>query len=141
MKALTSLDGLLRISFCSERMLCRACDFVHHVTAFDTSGSLDYLCGGQTELDSFLIEISALILAKKDDDGSFLVDKIQDKTGMKGTGTALPQAEQCLRVVINIHLYTVWQILSNILHAGLIPALECFSSIIAVGRQMSLTQV
>ena len=42
----------------------------------------------QTELDSFLIEISALILAKKDDDGSFLVDKILDKTGMKGTGGA-----------------------------------------------------
>lgn len=41
------------------------------------------------ELESFLIEISALILDKKDDqvdDGSFLVDKILDKTGMKGTG-------------------------------------------------------
>ena len=40
----------------------------------------------QSELDSFLIEISALILAKKDEDGSFLVNKILDKTGMKGTG-------------------------------------------------------
>ena len=40
----------------------------------------------QTELDSFLIEISALILAFKDEDGSFLVNKILDKTGMKGTG-------------------------------------------------------
>ncbi|CAK0780217.1 hypothetical protein CVIRNUC_004973 [Coccomyxa viridis] len=39
-----------------------------------------------TELDSFLIEISALILAFKDEDGSFLVNKILDKTGMKGTG-------------------------------------------------------
>ncbi|KAK9845753.1 hypothetical protein WJX81_001436 [Elliptochloris bilobata] len=39
------------------------------------------------ELDSFLIEISALILAKKDEDGkTFMVDKILDKTGMKGTG-------------------------------------------------------
>ena len=43
----------------------------------------------QSELDSFLIEISALILAKKDEDGStFLVNKILDKTGMKGTGAA-----------------------------------------------------
>lgn len=41
------------------------------------------------ELSSFLIEISAIILGKKDDqkaDGSYLVDKIMDKTGAKGTG-------------------------------------------------------
>lgn len=41
----------------------------------------------QGELDSFLIEISSLILPTKDDKGEgFLVDKILDKTGMKGTG-------------------------------------------------------
>lgn len=41
----------------------------------------------QTELDSFLIQISAEILAFKDPDGSgYLVDRILDKTGMKGTG-------------------------------------------------------
>jgi len=44
----------------------------------------------KAELNSFLIEISALILAKKDEQapesGAFLVDKILDKTGMKGTG-------------------------------------------------------
>ena len=42
------------------------------------------------ELESYLIEISSLILAKKDDQSGksddFLVDKILDKTGMKGTG-------------------------------------------------------
>merc|ERR1740138_1111787 len=41
------------------------------------------------DLQSFLVEITALIMAKKDDqvhDGSFLADKILDKTGMKGTG-------------------------------------------------------
>ena len=42
----------------------------------------------QTELDSFLIEISALILAFKDEDGQPLVNKILDKTGMKGTGVS-----------------------------------------------------
>lgn len=43
----------------------------------------------QGDLDSFLIEITSLILPKKDDKGDgFLVDKIQDKTGMKGTGAA-----------------------------------------------------
>jgi 6-phosphogluconate dehydrogenase len=38
------------------------------------------------ELDSFLIEISATIFAKKDDDGQPMVDKILDTAGQKGTG-------------------------------------------------------
>jgi 6-phosphogluconate dehydrogenase len=38
------------------------------------------------ELDSYLIEISRDILAKKDDDGAPLVDKILDTAGQKGTG-------------------------------------------------------
>ncbi|QEE29463.1 decarboxylating NADP(+)-dependent phosphogluconate dehydrogenase [Terriglobus albidus] len=38
------------------------------------------------ELDSFLIEISAEIFAKKDDDGQPLLDKILDTAGQKGTG-------------------------------------------------------
>src|SRR5262245_37610553 len=38
------------------------------------------------ELDSFLIEITANILAFKDTDGQSLVDKILDTAGQKGTG-------------------------------------------------------
>ena len=38
------------------------------------------------DLDSYLIEISRDILAKKDDDGQPLVDKILDTAGQKGTG-------------------------------------------------------
>lgn len=39
------------------------------------------------ELNSFLIEITANIMAKRDEEnGAFLVDNILDKTGMKGTG-------------------------------------------------------
>src|SRR5882757_4523029 len=38
------------------------------------------------ELDSFLIEITRDILAKKDEDGAPLVDKILDTAGQKGTG-------------------------------------------------------
>jgi 6-phosphogluconate dehydrogenase len=38
------------------------------------------------DLDSYLVEISRDILAKKDDDGSPLVDKILDTAGQKGTG-------------------------------------------------------
>lgn len=41
----------------------------------------------QGELESFLIEITAKIFTRKDDEGDgHLVDKILDKTGMKGTG-------------------------------------------------------
>ncbi|KAA8490860.1 6-phosphogluconate dehydrogenase, decarboxylating [Porphyridium purpureum] len=40
----------------------------------------------KTELDSYLIEITANILAHKDEDGSPMVDKILDKAGQKGTG-------------------------------------------------------
>jgi 6-phosphogluconate dehydrogenase len=41
----------------------------------------------QGDLQSFLIEISAVILGKKDDKAEgYLVDKIVDKTGAKGTG-------------------------------------------------------
>jgi 6-phosphogluconate dehydrogenase len=40
----------------------------------------------QGELDSYLIEISRDILAKKDEDGTPLVDKILDTAGQKGTG-------------------------------------------------------
>src|ERR1700719_622559 len=38
------------------------------------------------ELDSYLIEISAAIFAKKDDDGQPMLDKILDTAGQKGTG-------------------------------------------------------
>ena len=40
----------------------------------------------KTELESYLIEITADILAFKDEDGLPLVDKILDKAGQKGTG-------------------------------------------------------
>ena len=38
------------------------------------------------ELDSYLIEITKDILAYQEDDGTFLVDKILDAAGQKGTG-------------------------------------------------------
>lgn len=40
----------------------------------------------KTELDSYLIEISANILQFKDDKGEYLVEKIRDTAGQKGTG-------------------------------------------------------
>lgn len=40
-----------------------------------------------TELNSYLIEITAAVLAKKDDDGAPLVEKILDVAQQKGTGS------------------------------------------------------
>lgn len=40
----------------------------------------------KTELESYLIEITANILKVKEADGSYLVDKILDKSAQKGTG-------------------------------------------------------
>ncbi len=41
---------------------------------------------GRGRLDSYLIEITADILAYKEEDGSYLVDNILDAAGQKGTG-------------------------------------------------------
>lgn len=50
----------------------------------------------KTELDSYLIEITADIFAVKDADGSPLIDKILDTAGQKGTGkwTAVTSLEE-----------------------------------------------
>ena len=40
----------------------------------------------KTELDSYLIEISANILQYQDEKGEYLVEKIRDTAGQKGTG-------------------------------------------------------
>jgi 6-phosphogluconate dehydrogenase len=40
----------------------------------------------KSELDSFLIEITAAIFAKRDEDGKPLIDQILDSAGQKGTG-------------------------------------------------------
>jgi len=54
------------------------------------------------ELDSFLIEISAEIFAKKDDDGKPMLDKILDAAGQKGTGkwTAISALDLAMPVTL-----------------------------------------
>jgi 6-phosphogluconate dehydrogenase len=54
------------------------------------------------ELDSFLIEISAEIFAKKDDDGQPMLDKILDAAGQKGTGkwTAISALDLAMPVTL-----------------------------------------
>ena len=56
----------------------------------------------KTELDSYLIEITADILAYKDEDGKPLVDKILDTAGQKGTGkwTAINALEESVPLTL-----------------------------------------
>jgi len=56
----------------------------------------------KTELDSYLIEISAEILKFKDTDGTPLVEKIRDTAGQKGTGkwTGIESLEQGMPVTL-----------------------------------------
>lgn len=54
------------------------------------------LCVVQTELSSFLMEITSLIFGRKDDqkEDGWLLDVIKDQTGMKGTGALAYQPSQ-----------------------------------------------
>ncbi|MEO7982750.1 MAG: NADP-dependent phosphogluconate dehydrogenase [Bacteroidota bacterium] len=57
----------------------------------------------KTELQSFLIEITATVLTKKDDDtGKLLVDMILDKAKQKGTGMWTSQSAMDLNVPLTI---------------------------------------
>jgi len=60
------------------------------------------------ELDSYLIEISRDILAKKDDDGQPLVDKILDTAGQKGTGKWTVISSQELGIPITLMAEAVY---------------------------------
>ena len=60
------------------------------------------------DLDSFLIEITANILAKKDEDGQPLVDKILDTAGQKGTGKWTVMSSQDLGIPITLMAEAVY---------------------------------
>ena len=75
------------IEYGDMQLICEAYDILKHalnVTPDELSAI--FADWNKGELDSFLIEISSLIFAKKDEDGTPLVDKILDTAGQKGTG-------------------------------------------------------
>jgi 6-phosphogluconate dehydrogenase len=75
------------IEYGDMQLICEAYDLLQRglgVTADELSGI--FTDWNQGELDSYLIEISSHIFAKKDEDGQPLVDKILDTAGQKGTG-------------------------------------------------------
>jgi 6-phosphogluconate dehydrogenase len=75
------------IEYGDMQLICEAYDLLQRglgLTADELAGVFTEWNKG--ELDSFLIEISSHIFAKKDEDGKPLVDKILDTAGQKGTG-------------------------------------------------------
>ena len=75
------------IEYGDMQLICEAYDLLQRGLGL-TADELHevFTAWNQGELDSYLIEISSHIFAKKDEDGGPLVDKILDTAGQKGTG-------------------------------------------------------
>jgi 6-phosphogluconate dehydrogenase len=69
------------------QLICEAYDLLQRGLGLTADDLYDvFQDWNKGELDSYLIEISSQIFAKKDDDGTPVVDKILDTAGQKGTG-------------------------------------------------------
>ena len=75
------------IEYGDMQMICEAYDFLYTGLGLSYEEMYNiFTQWNETELDSYLIEITRDIMKVKDSDGSPLVDKILDKAGQKGTG-------------------------------------------------------
>jgi 6-phosphogluconate dehydrogenase len=75
------------IEYGDMQLICEAYDLLQRGFGLTADQLHEVFAGwNQGELDSYLIEISSHIFAKKDEDGQPLVDKILDTAGQKGTG-------------------------------------------------------
>ncbi len=75
------------IEYGDMQLICEAYNIMKNALGMSADEMHAVLANwNQGELDSYLIEISRDILARKDDDGSPLVDRILDTAGQKGTG-------------------------------------------------------
>jgi len=75
------------IEYGDMQLVCEAYDLLRHVLGLSTDDmSRVFADWNAGELNSYLVEITAHILAYKDEDGAPLLDKILDAAGQKGTG-------------------------------------------------------
>jgi 6-phosphogluconate dehydrogenase len=75
------------IEYGDMQLICEAYDLLQRGLGLNADDlSKVFTDWNQGELDSYLIEISSHVFAKKDDDGEPIVDKILDAAGQKGTG-------------------------------------------------------
>jgi 6-phosphogluconate dehydrogenase len=75
------------IEYGDMQLICEAYDLLQRGLGLTADELAEvFVEWNKGELDSYLIEISSHIFAKKDEDGQPLVDKILDTAGQKGTG-------------------------------------------------------
>ncbi len=75
------------IEYADMQLIAESYDLMKNVLKMDHHEIADTFDEwNQGELDSYLIEITADIFRKLDDDGTPLVEKVMDKAGQKGTG-------------------------------------------------------
>ncbi len=81
------------IEYGDMQLICETYDILRRYLQLNADEMADVFSRWNAgELDSYLIEITADILRKKDDDGMPLVDHILDAAGQKGTGKWTSQA-------------------------------------------------
>ena len=74
------------IEYGDMQLICEAYDFMKHALKLDNLQMSDVIkAWNNTDLNSYLIEISSEILAYQEN-GEFVVDQILDRAGQKGTG-------------------------------------------------------
>src|SRR6266436_8241960 len=91
------------IEYGDMQLTCEAYNIMKHGLGMSADEMHTVLAEWNTgELDSYLIEISRDILAKKDEDGAPLVDKILDTAGQKGTGkwTVISSADMGIPITL-----------------------------------------
>ena len=75
------------IEYGDMQLICEAYDLLQRSLGLNADQLHQVFADwNQGELDSYLIEISSNIFAKKDEDGQPIVDRILDTAGQKGTG-------------------------------------------------------
>jgi 6-phosphogluconate dehydrogenase len=75
------------IEYGDMQLICEAYQLLKDGLGLNASELHDVFADwNKGELDSFLIDITSQIFAKKDEDGAPLIDKILDTAGQKGTG-------------------------------------------------------
>lgn len=75
------------IEYADMQLIAESYDLLHRGCGVPTQDLAPIFASWNgRELESYLIEITAKIFAKKEADGSFTVDKILDVAGQKGTG-------------------------------------------------------
>jgi 6-phosphogluconate dehydrogenase len=75
------------IEYGDMQLICEAYDLLQRGLGLDADELHEVFADwNHGELDSYLIEISSQIFAKKDEDGQPIIDKILDTAGQKGTG-------------------------------------------------------